>query len=218
MLIEANSVRIAYDRSGTGPPLVLLHGCCEDRHVFDRLVPGLAERFTVYAVDSRNHGESGKTRDFSYSAMAEDLLAFADALALAPADVVGFSDGAITALVAAMRRQASFRRLALLGVNLKPSDLTAEGEALIRRLYDETGDPRLGNIFVEPNIELADAAKVTLPVLLAAGENDIFRPELFHELAGAMPNSELMILSGHDHLSYVVDRDILLPDLLKFFS
>ncbi|MDR1314703.1 MAG: alpha/beta hydrolase [Deltaproteobacteria bacterium] len=218
MITDANSVRIAYGKSGTGTPLILLHGCAEDRHIFDRIVPGLSERFTVYAVDSRNHGESEKTSDYSYSAMAEDLMAFTDALALAPADVVGFSDGAIVALVAAMRRPVSFRRLALLSVNLKPSDLTPEARAFIQGLYDESKDPRLGNIFVEPDIELADASKVKLPALVVGAENDVFRPELFRELAAAMPNAELMIMRGHDHLSYVVDKDILLPDLLRFFG
>jgi pimeloyl-ACP methyl ester carboxylesterase len=196
----------------------MLHGCTEDRHIFDALVPGLAERFTVFALDSRNHGESEKTSDYSYATMADDLLAFTDALGLAPADAVGFSDGAIVALLAAMKRQGSFRRLALLGVNLKPSDLNEAGTDFLRKLYDETGDPRLANTFVEPNIELADAAKVDLPVLVVGAENDIFRPELFTELAGALPRAELVIMHGHDHISYVVDRDLLLPDLLRFLS
>jgi pimeloyl-ACP methyl ester carboxylesterase len=218
MQVKLNSVSINYEKSGTGPPLVLLHGCCEDLHIFDKIVPGLAGRFTVYAMDSRNHGESEKTQDFSYATMADDLLAFVDALGLAPADVVGFSDGAIIALMAAMKRQDPFRRLALLSVNLKPSDLTEEGRALIQKIRDESPDPRLDVIFAEPDIELADTAKVTLPALVVCAQNDVFRPELYTELAKTMPKAELMILPGHDHMSYAIGKDILLPDLLKFFS
>jgi pimeloyl-ACP methyl ester carboxylesterase len=213
-----NSVKIAYDRTGSGPPVVLLHGCTEDRHIFDRLAPGLAARFTVYAVDSRNHGESERTRDFSYSAMTDDILAFLDELGIEGAGAVGFSDGAIVALMCSMRRPGAFRRQALLGVNLKPTDLTEEAEEFLRDLAEKTGDPRLDNLFVEPDIELEDAAKVTVPTLVMAGENDIIRPELFTELAGALPNAELKVMQGHDHLSYVVDRDIILPDLLRFLA
>jgi pimeloyl-ACP methyl ester carboxylesterase len=218
MIVTAGSVKIAYDRTGSGPPVVLLHGCTEDRRIFDRLVPGLASRFTVYAMDSRNHGESEMTGDFSYSPMAGDLLAFMDALSITPAWAVGFSDGAIVALMAAMRRPSAFRGIALLSVNLKVSDLTEEGTGFLKKLYAETSDPRLANLFVEPDIELADAAALDMPVLVAGAENDIIRPGLFPELASALPKGELLMMKGHDHTSYVVDRDILLPDLLRFFS
>ncbi|MDR2612240.1 MAG: alpha/beta hydrolase [Deltaproteobacteria bacterium] len=218
MFAIANSISIAYEKSGAGPPLVLLHGCTEDRHIFDRLVPGLTPRFTVYAVDSRNHGESGKSADFHYATMADDLLALIDCLGLAPAYVLGFSDGAIVSLMASMKHPESIRKQILLGVNLRPADLTEEGTAFLKDLLDRTGDPRLAIPLQEPDIRLEDAARVAVPTLVAGGENDIIRPESFRELAAVLPNAELLILSGHDHVSYVVDQDILLPDILRFFS
>jgi pimeloyl-ACP methyl ester carboxylesterase len=218
MLVEANSVQIFCRKTGSGPPLVLLHGCTEDHRTFDRLAPGLSGSFSVYAVDSRNHGESTMTGDFSYATMADDTLALIGSLGLAPTDVVGFSDGAIIALLAAMKRPEAFRRLALLGVNLRPSDLSEVGAAVIRKMYEESRDPRLGNVLVEPDIDLADLAGVTHPVMLVAGEYDLFRPELFTEMAKAFPRAELLIMKGHDHVSYVIDQDILLTDLLRFFA
>ncbi len=53
-----DGVDIAYDVTGDGPPLVLLHGITESRRTWDPLVPDLAEDHTVVAVDLRGHGES----------------------------------------------------------------------------------------------------------------------------------------------------------------
>ncbi|MDR3154434.1 MAG: alpha/beta hydrolase, partial [Deltaproteobacteria bacterium] len=61
------------------------------------------------------------------------------------------------------------------------------------------------------------AAAVTIPTLLVAGESDIIRPELFASLAAALPAARLLVLKGHDHVSYIVDQDLLLPYLLDFF-
>ena len=55
---------IAYERTGSGPPLVLVHGITESRHSWDPLTPSLAERFDVVAVDLRGHGESAKVPPF----------------------------------------------------------------------------------------------------------------------------------------------------------
>ena len=53
-------IAIAYERSGSGPPLVLVHGITESRRSWDPLVPLLAEHFDVVAADLRGHGESTK--------------------------------------------------------------------------------------------------------------------------------------------------------------
>jgi pimeloyl-ACP methyl ester carboxylesterase len=43
---------------GEGPPLILLHGSGEDHHIFDKLSLKLENHFTLYLVNSRNHGEA----------------------------------------------------------------------------------------------------------------------------------------------------------------
>ena len=53
---------IAYERTGSGPPLVLVHGITESRHSWAPLIPSLAERFDVVAVDLRGHGNRPRFR------------------------------------------------------------------------------------------------------------------------------------------------------------
>ena len=59
----ADGVAIAYDVTGTGPVLVLVHGITESRQAWDPLIADLAADHTVVAVDVRGHGESGLAAD-----------------------------------------------------------------------------------------------------------------------------------------------------------
>ncbi len=76
MEINVNNITLNYLVKGNGNPLILLHGNGEDLQIFDKLVSKLEKQFTVYAIDSRNHGGSTRTEDFTYEAMAEDIHQF----------------------------------------------------------------------------------------------------------------------------------------------
>ena len=71
-----NGIRLFYERTGEGRPLVLLHGNGEDHTIFDEAVEVLSNRFTCYAIDSRGHGQSDEVDELHYADMASDLLAF----------------------------------------------------------------------------------------------------------------------------------------------
>lgn len=217
MKIRANGVELFYERSGDGPPLILLHGNGEDHRIFDAIAPKLAAAFTVYAVDSRNHGQSQRTDAYSYRVMMDDVHAFIRTLGLAGVALVGFSDGAIISLLLAMHHGETVGRMALLGVNLTPDDFTEECRREIAETYEKTGDPLYRLMLEEPDITLDDVRHVAVPTLLVAGEHDIYKPGATAALAAALPNAALAIMPGHDHASYVIGQDILFPDLMRFF-
>lgn len=75
-----DGTRIAYERSGKGSPLVLVHGTTGNHLSFRLVQPLLAEHFTVYAVDRRGRGESGDTPDYAIKREFEDLAALVDSL------------------------------------------------------------------------------------------------------------------------------------------
>ncbi|MFV0329106.1 MAG: alpha/beta fold hydrolase [Dysgonomonas sp.] len=99
MKIEVNNIILNYIKEGAGKPVILLHGNGEDHHIFDKLIVKLKQNFTIYAIDSRNHGESQMTDDYSYETMAEDIYQFIQKLSLKDVSVIGFSDGAIISIL-----------------------------------------------------------------------------------------------------------------------
>ncbi|MDR3090323.1 MAG: alpha/beta hydrolase [Desulfobulbaceae bacterium] len=217
MRIRVNNCSLFYEHSGDGPPLLLLHGNGEDHHIFDAASEQLRRDFTLYAIDSRNHGESEKTADYSYDAMAEDVRRFILALRLEQTRIVGFSDGAIVALLFAMRHSQLVSAMALLGVNLKPSDFTTENYRFLQERYAETRDPLVKMMLEQPNIELTDLRETPVPTLIIAAEHDLFHPEMFQNLAQTMPNARLQIVAGHTHDSYIAASDTWCPALREFF-
>jgi pimeloyl-ACP methyl ester carboxylesterase len=97
--VEVAGLRIGYQRAGTGPPLVLLHGAYEDSRVWRRQLEALSDEFTVVAWDAPGCGASADPPpDFSGVDLAEALAGF---LRLAVPDrpnLLGFSMGSGIAL------------------------------------------------------------------------------------------------------------------------
>jgi pimeloyl-ACP methyl ester carboxylesterase len=218
MFVTINGASLFYETLGKGPPMILTHGNGEDHTIFDKLAERLKRDHTLYLLDSRNHGRSEVTEPYDYEIMANDLEAFIVNLGIAGSDIVGFSDGAILALKLAIKRQELIGRMALLGVNLRPSDLTPEGRKLIEGLYAKSKSRLLKLVFDEPNIDEGQLRHIQTPTLVVGAENDIFSHETFARVNDALPNSRLIIVPGHDHVSYVVNSDFFYPELKKFFK
>ncbi len=101
--LAVEDATIHYAVFGRGRPVVLLHGGCGHGGQFGFQVPALAAGHQVIVVDARGQGRSGvPASGLGYHAMAEDVVAVLDHLALPRAAVIGWSDGAIVALDLAM--------------------------------------------------------------------------------------------------------------------
>lgn len=218
MNINLNGINIHYRQSGRGAPLILLHGNSEDLGIFDKLAHRLKDHFTVYAIDSRNHGKSSVTDDFGYDAMARDVTCFVEALELRDVSVVGFSDGAIIALRMAMDNPSVFRRMALLGANLSPDDFKPEVLEYLKAEYERTGDPLVKLMLDEPHIEPEELCMIHIPALVIAAEDDIYKADTFERITSSLPDARFLLVEGHDHGSYICGNDMLYPDLIAFFQ
>ena len=75
MIAEVNGIRIFYEKSGAGRPLVMVHGNGEDHTIFDEAVRALRDEYCCYCLDSRCHGQSEDTRELHYRDMATDVIA-----------------------------------------------------------------------------------------------------------------------------------------------
>jgi pimeloyl-ACP methyl ester carboxylesterase len=103
-LLAPDGTRIAYQRAGDGPPLVLVHGTADTHTLWSALLPTLAERFTVYALDRRGRGGSDAYDAATYAIDDEfaDVAAVVDAVG-EPTHLLGHSYGALCSLEAALR-------------------------------------------------------------------------------------------------------------------
>jgi pimeloyl-ACP methyl ester carboxylesterase len=96
---SADGTTIAFDRLGSGPPLVLLAGGMCDRRTFTDLADALATDFEVLNVDRRGRGDSGDTPPYAVAREVEDIAAVVRA-AGGPVALFGHSSGAALALEA----------------------------------------------------------------------------------------------------------------------
>lgn len=114
---------IACQRTGTGPPLVLVHGTLGSCKRWP-ILPALEKQFTVYAIERRGYGESGDTSDYAVEREFEDIAAVVDSIGDA-VNLLGHSFGGFCVLEAALLT-SHLRRL----IVYEPSPLPVPGQSL----------------------------------------------------------------------------------------
>jgi pimeloyl-ACP methyl ester carboxylesterase len=134
----ANGITMNYVRGGAGPTLVLLHGYPQTWYMWRKVLPALAEHFTVIAPDLRGSGGSDAPTDgYGKSILAEDVHQLLVGLDLADeVSVVGHDIGTMVAYAYAAAHRDSTSRLVLIDSPLADESLyqlpstTAQGPGL----------------------------------------------------------------------------------------
>ena len=130
--MHVNGVDLAYEETGDGPPLVLLHAGIADRRMWDDVLPTLSARHRVVRLDLRGFGETPlPDGSFVYAA---DVRALLESLGIARADVVGVSMGGHVALDLALAHPETVDRLVLVGSGI---DGWEHGEGLVAAWEEE---------------------------------------------------------------------------------
>ena len=206
-----SDIHLHYTRQGSGPPLLLLHGNGEDGGYFVHQTEYFSRHYTVYALDTRGHGQSPRgAGPFTMARFAQDLLDFMDEQKLERAHLLGFSDGGNIALTFTLLHPERVDRLVLNGANLGPGGVKPviqipivlgyrlaslfAGRSPEARLHAEI----LGLMVNEPRIPPEALKELRLPVLVIAGTRDMIREAHTRMIAGALPDSRLVLIPG-DH-------------------
>ena len=121
--VENKGARIWFASHGAGAPVILLHGGLGNSANWGYQVPALISAgYRVVVIDSRGHGRSTRdARPYSYELMASDVAAVMNVLHLAKASLVGWSDGACTALALASKAPARVAGVFFFAYNMDPS-------------------------------------------------------------------------------------------------
>jgi pimeloyl-ACP methyl ester carboxylesterase len=113
---ELNGARIAYDVTGSGPTITLVHAGIADRRMWNDTIPALADDFTVLTYDQRGFGDS--TLPTGPATYTDDLRALLDHVAVERTALVGVSMGGRAALELTLLHPERVTHLVLVGAGL----------------------------------------------------------------------------------------------------
>ena len=205
MIAHINGIDMFYEKTGSGRPLVMVHGNSEDHTIFNEAAELLKDEFTCYCVDSRGHGQSTPVKALHYDDMASDIIAFMEALDLRDVVYYGFSDGGIIGLLAAARCDR-IATLIVSGANLTPDGVKTWLKLTIRGIYLLKKDPKMALMLNEPDISRSLLWRIKARTLVLAGSKDLIKEEQTRRIAAGIPGAELRILPGEGHGSYIVHK------------
>ena len=218
MYIQLNSQVICYEKSGQGRPVILLHGNNGDLHDFDELVEVMKPDYTVYAMDTRGHGESATPKEYHYADMATDVINLIEALDIDKPYLIGYSDGAIIALLVAIKASRLLSGIICCGANLTPAGIHHRDLRDIKKEYKRTNDPKIKLMLDEPNISTSELNDISVPAMIIAGERDMIKEKETKKIADNIRASAIQILPGESHSSYIVKSAKLYPYIRSFLS
>ena len=112
-------MNLNYKSFGQGDPIIILHGLFGTLDNWQTLAKQLAEHYTVYIIDQRNHGRSPHADEFNYRILAEDLQGFMEDNWIYQARIIGHSMGGKTAIQFALEYPAMVEQLVVVDMGIK---------------------------------------------------------------------------------------------------
>ena len=216
MKINVNGITLHYKKTGQGSPIILLHGNGQDHTIFKAITKKMSDKHTVYALDSRGHGESSKVKHHDYQAIMEDVVEFIQKLEIEKPVLYGFSDGGIIGLLIAINHPQMLSKLLISGANTQPDGIKKRMVLLMKVGYFFTRSKNLKMMLTQPDISNEQLNTIITPTLVLAGKHDLIKQEHTINIAMNIKDSKIKILKDENHFSYVLDNKKLY-ELIKTF-
>jgi pimeloyl-ACP methyl ester carboxylesterase len=225
-----DGVKLYYEVYGSGEPLLLIHGNGGSIGELKAQIDDFRKRYKVIAMDSRDHGRSADSPGpLNYEKMTDDLAALLDHLKAGPANILGWSDGGIEALLLGIRHPAKVKKIATMAANLYPAGLHPETLAFIRSSIDAMPAAQRATpagkrelkvttmMLSEPQIKPAALEKITAPTLVLAADHDAITDQHTLEIFHHLPNAQLSIFPNATHMIPYDDPALFNATVDRFF-
>jgi pimeloyl-ACP methyl ester carboxylesterase len=203
-----NGIDLYYETHGAGRPLILLHGGLGSGEMFGPILPALAARHRVIAVDLQGHGRTADIdRPLDVRLMADDVAALIAHLGLDRPDVVGFSLGGGVAFRTAAQHPDRVGKLVMASAHIRSDavypemrqqqgQVNAAAEAFLRdtpmyqlyqRVAPRPGDfgrllDKIGAAMAEGFDFTEDVRGLQVPTLIVAADADMAPPSHYVEV------------------------------------
>lgn len=240
--VDAGGLRTYYEVRGTGEPVVMLHGGFCTIETWEAQTQALAERYRVVLPERRAHGRTPDVEGpITYANMAQDTIAFMDAIGISRAHLVGWSDGGNVGLEVALVRPDLVGKLVMMSAAANLDGTTPEVRAQLEGLAADTLPPMLREPYealssdgpehleivvgklkqlwgTEPTYELADLERVSVPTLVMVADDDVVTVDHAAAMARAIPDSQLAVVPGTDHALLFEKPELVNRLLLDFLA
>jgi pimeloyl-ACP methyl ester carboxylesterase len=240
--VDVDGVATYYEVTGAGDPVLLLHGGMCPAESLDTLVPTLAGRHRVYVAERFGHGRTAAVEGaITYENMAQHTIAFMEAAGVGPASLAGWSDGALVALLVALRRPTLVRKLVLIDqfvtlVDAPPgylemmagmtADTAPEMFVSMYRALSPDGPDHWPVVFEklrtlwtgDTGVEVADLARVACPTLVLVGDDGCVTFDHLAAIARTLPDAQVAMVPGTSHGLPLEKPDLVNRLLLDFLG
>ena len=235
--IDQKGVRFWYEEHGSGLPLLLLHpgGAGADSRAFGQNLNALAKNFHVFLVDRRGHGYTADTEgEITFELMTDDTINFIEQVIGKETKLLGYSDGAIVALMTAQKRPDLVERLVCVaGVSNRngwyEGVLEEETPEFMMDSYAKISPDGKGHfpIIVKkleimhskgPNLVRGDLQQINTRTLVMLGDDDQVKFEHTIDFYRSLPNGELAIVPGTSHGLLPEKPDLCNKIIIDFLS
>jgi pimeloyl-ACP methyl ester carboxylesterase len=217
--VQLGPVNTWYDERGNGEPLVMLHGGLVDTRLFEPILPPLVERFHLYLPERRGHGHTADVEGpITYQVMTDDTIAFLDTVVGGPADLVGYSDGAVIAMLVGIQRPDLVNRLVMVSGGFDKSGEAAPGmefdlDAVVQFLGASYGEvspdgeahfpvvaAKIGVLMQnEPHVAIEELRRIRARSLVMFSDDDLMTLQHAVAMFEAIPHAEFAVVPGTSH-------------------
>jgi len=239
--VDAGGLRTYYEAQGAGDAFVMLHGGFASVNTFAGFTPAFTGRYRVYSPERRGHGRMPDLDGpITYEIMADDTIAFIDALGIGPVHLAGWSDGANVAMITVMRRPDLVRKLVLIGTAVNIDGAKPWARALTEHMTVDHLPPmlldeyaalspdgrghfpvvfaKLARAIIDTPQTLADLALIQAPTLIMAGDDDLVAVEHLEAMRTAVADGQLAIVPGTSHGLPLEKPDLVARLILDFLA